>query len=199
MSVPANRSGDLPQDGAFLAAAARCTADARTIVPFTYREPLSPIVAARRESRPIDIADITAAYDRLVEQYDRVLVEGAGGLSVSLTDSVDMAGLAVRLKLPLLIVARPSLGTLNHTYLAVQYARAHNLPIIGIILCAARPLDGSIAEATNPARLEEKCGIPVLGTVPYAAGEVGPEAASEAVERGINMDVLLRRLVDITN
>ena len=224
--MPADRSAHLPNDGAFLAAAAKCTEDPRTIVPFTYREPLSPLVAARRENRPVQIGKIVAAYDRLDEKYERVLVEGAGGLSVSLTDAIDMAGLAARLQLPLLIVARPSLGTLNHTYLTVRYARSNDLPIVGVILCASRPLDGSIAEATNPSQLEEKCGIPVLGTVPYAVGEtvpdalaqseapaqvdplahpdgehrsLTPEAAAEAVERGINMDMLLRRLADTTN
>ncbi len=179
-------------DAALLAAAAGADDDRRTIAPYVYKEPLPPIVAGRRGGRPINIDVIEAAFDRLRARYDRVLVEGAGGISVSLTDEIDMAGLASRLQLPVLIVARPSLGTLNHTYLTAEYARRHELRVVGVVLCAAQPRAGSAAEATNPARLEEKCGIPVLGTVPYCETMDSPAEAARAVKQGLGNDVLNR-------
>ncbi|MEN8148366.1 MAG: dethiobiotin synthase [Planctomycetota bacterium] len=171
--------GTEPSDGAFLAAAARVAAD--TVVPVRYAEPLAPLVAARRENRPVDLAAIDAAFDRAAADAEFVLVEGAGGLSVPVTDDLDMAGLAGRFGLPLLVVARPDLGTLNHTFLTVAYARSRRLEVRGVVFSGGRGAEADVAERTNPPMLEEQCGVPVLGIVPRLAEPVTVEAAAAAV------------------
>lgn len=173
--------GTEPADGAFLAAAARVAGGAAAVAPVRYAEPLAPLVAARREGRPVDFAAIDAAFARVTAGADFVFVEGAGGLSVPITVDLDMAGLAARFGLPVLVVARPDLGTLNHTYLTVAYARHRGLTVRGVVLCGGRGADADVAERTNPEMLAEQCGVPVLGTVPLLAAPVTIEAAAEAV------------------
>lgn len=173
--------GATPADGAFLAAAARTPGGADAVVPVRYAEPLAPLVAARREGRPVDVRAIEEAYERVRAENDVVLVEGAGGLSVPITEDLDMAGLAARFGLPLLVVARPDLGTLNHTFLTVRYARERGLDPAGVVLSGGRGDDADTAERTNPAMIEEMCGVEVLGIVPRIAPPVTVAAAAAAI------------------
>ena len=83
-----------PADGAMLAQAARLDVSPQEVVPCRYAEPLAPLVAARRSGRPVDLAAIRQAWARLQRQYDWAIVEGAGGLSVPVTEQQTMADLA---------------------------------------------------------------------------------------------------------
>src|SRR5262249_34231968 len=102
-----------PADGALLARAAGACP-----VPFTYRLPVAPAVAARVEGNPFTLAPVRAAFDAL--DADFCLVEGAGGLLVPFADDLLAADVAAALALPVLVVARASLGTINHTVLTVE-------------------------------------------------------------------------------
>ncbi|GAC1365029.1 MAG: hypothetical protein NVSMB32_08200 [Actinomycetota bacterium] len=83
-----------------------------------------------------------------------------------------MAGLAAILGLPVLVVALPGLGTLNHTALSVEAARARDLEVLGVALARfpapARP--PTLAEATNPGELERLTACPIVAVVPELAG-----------------------------
>jgi dethiobiotin synthetase len=174
----------LPSDAALLAEAARTAPEMQKhVAPFVYREPLAPLVAARRTERPVELDALAGAYDTLRQSHaGRMIVEGAGGLSVPLTDAVDMADLAARFDLPLLIVTRPALGTLNHTFLTVRYARERGLRVLGLVICGWREGTDRVAERTNPAMMEEMCDAPVLGRVPQRPRGIDDAAeASEAV------------------
>jgi len=181
-------------DGEFLARSARIEERRETIVPFTYAEPLAPLVAARRTLRSVDLDVIKESWRYLSSKYDLVIVEGAGGLSVPIKESYDMASLALDLGLPILIVARPSLGTLNHTFLTVHYARSRGLEILGVIISGYNKETTDVAELTNPAMIEELCGENVIGIVPKKDSIKSPEDAAEVVKQGVKMDVLLRKL-----
>lgn len=187
-----------PADALMLATAAGLdpTAVARSqVVPYVFREPLAPLIAAQREGRSIQIAAITRAYERACgDGTTMTVVEGAGGLSVSLTGDVDMAGLAALLQLPILIVARPALGTLNHTFLTVEYARSRGLDVLGIVICGIDPDTQDVAEQTNPAALAARCDIPILGMVPRRAAITDAADAREAVRGGLDVDQLIERI-----
>ncbi len=99
------------------------------INPVYLRHPLAPSVAARIERKRIDLRKILATYRYLAKNYDVVLVEGAGGLLVPIQKNYFVADLAKALKLPVLIVARLGLGTINHTLLTVREARARKLKV----------------------------------------------------------------------
>src|ERR1017187_834688 len=87
------------------------------INPIYLRHPLAPSVAAKLERKRIDLRKILRTYRQLSADYSVVLVEGAGGLLVPIRENYFVADLAKALKLPLLIVARLGLGTINHTLL----------------------------------------------------------------------------------
>ena len=153
-------------DGARLLDAAGRPLDAALARPYRFHLPASPEVAARAEGGVVDVAHIEASFARLTRDADFTLVEGAGGLLVPLAPGVLMADLAARLGLPLLVVARASLGTVNHTLLTIEAARARKLPIAGVVLSRAVDTTGP-EEPTNPEAIAAYGRVPILGLFPH--------------------------------
>jgi dethiobiotin synthetase len=183
-------------DGAFLAAAAGL--EVREVTPCFYPDPVAPLVAARATQRPVDLEAIFSAFRQLQAGSDWIIVEGAGGLAVPITETMDMASLALELNVPLLIIARPNLGTLNHTCLTLHYARARGLRILGVVVSHTQPETDSLAERTNPAMLEELGQAPVLGRVPHWPNIKGPDDAAQAVAAGLDLERFLARCEDLS-
>jgi dethiobiotin synthetase len=147
-----------------------------TINPVYLRLPLAPSVGAKLEGRRIDLRKVFTSYKRLVGKYEVVLVEGAGGLLVPILENFFVADLAKALKLPLLVVARLGLGTINHSLLTVQQARAHGLKVAGIVLNDTVGRKRGLAERTNIQVVPALCRVPLLGVVPH--GKNGAAAAA---------------------
>src|SRR5579864_6878468 len=112
----------LAQDSHFLRQISGCTAPPEIITPYMFREPLAPAIAAQHAGQEIDLDHIAYCYEMLAAEHDIVLVEGAGGLLVPLTRQQNFLDLAARLNLPILVIARNVLGTINHTALTVIVA-----------------------------------------------------------------------------
>ncbi len=130
-------------------------------------EALAPAVAAERAGVKVDVDALVSWCRHQASAVDVLLVEGAGGLLVPLSGDVTMADLAGRLGAEVVIATRPGLGTLNHTALTVEAARARGLPVAGLVVCAW-PAEPGVTEATNLERLAAMA--PVLGVVPFVAG-----------------------------
>jgi dethiobiotin synthetase len=96
-----------------------------------------------------------------------VVVEGAGGLLVPIWGAVTMADLADALGAGLVVVSRPSLGTLNHTALTLEAANNRGLPVDGLVI-SGWPSDPGVTEQTNLERLSDMA--PVLGVLPDYPG-----------------------------
>lgn len=159
-------SGD-DADARFLKHAAQVD-DALTLInPIRLQYPLAPSVAARIEDRKIDIGAINTAFQELRERHEFLVVEGAGGIAVPIHGDFLVAHLIAHLKLPMLIVARAGLGTLNHTLLTVAFARQANLEVAGIVLNAIPPKVTGLAEQTNPGEIQRLTDVPVLGVLPH--------------------------------
>ena len=155
-----------PQDSLFLRQIACCTAPQELVTPYSFREPVAPAVAAQQEGRKIDLGQIAACYEKLAAMYEVVLVEGAGGLLVPLTEHQTFLDLAVYLNLPLLIVARNVLGTINHTALTASVA-SQRCCVLGTIL---NTLDGKVqdeSQASNAEALRRWGRAPLLGLISY--------------------------------
>ncbi len=157
------------------------------VCPQRFALPAAPNVAAEAEGRRVDLAAIDAAYAQLAARHAWMVVEGAGGLLVPVDDATSMAELASRLGLPLLLVARAALGTINHTRLSVEVARARGLHVAGVVVSHA---DGvlSDADAANLGALRREPGLPWLGEIPPLAG--GAQPGTDALD----VDALLRAL-----
>jgi dethiobiotin synthetase len=152
--------------------------------PITYAEPLAPLVAAERAGRPVDWAAIDEARTRLERAADAFVVEGAGGLLVPFgragDEVLDLAGLAARWELDLVVVAADRLGVLNHTLLTVREARRCGLRVRLVVLNALRPAPADVAEATNLAVLAGLLpDVPVVA-FPFVADAVEGAALADA-------------------
>lgn len=121
----------------------RLAGDRGEILPESYlfREPLSPHLAARLEGRSIDPAFLLAEHQRLrgADPQRALIVEGAGGLLVPLTDDGYLLGdLLAAMHLPSLLVALSTLGTINHTLLTLAAMRSREIPLAGVVLNGPR-------------------------------------------------------------
>lgn len=153
---------------------------------YNFEAPLSPDAAARLAGENIDPGKIKSAYTRLASSRDVVLVEGAGGLLVPIAGGYLMADLARDLSLPLLVVARPGLGTINHTALTIECARGRGLTVLGFVINAF-PVSPGPAERTNPEAIFKQTGAPLLGVYPedvsLGVAEGAPGAMRELSRR----------------
>lgn len=177
------REGLISADAEFLAACADSRRMLAEITPVRYATALAPNVAAQRERRPVDLDAIFDAYRRLQGQADAVVVEGVGGLLCPIRDDFWVIHLAKMTGLPLVIVARPGLGTINHTLLTLHAARSAGIPVAGVVINRYRidpaaqadrnaPVGGSphgdadLAVSTNPAQIAQLGQVNVLAIVP---------------------------------
>ena len=142
---------------------------------YRFAAPLAPSVAAELEGAAVALAPILRGVDRLRSLApDLLLVEGAGGLLVPLTATTDMADLAVALALPLIVVARDGLGTINHTLLTLEAARAAGLDPVAVVM-TPWPTEPSRLEQSNRETVER------LGTLPVTTlPECTPSSLADA-------------------
>lgn len=178
-------------DARFLAKAAG-VADALELVnPVRLDAPLSPNVAAELEGRQVPLEPVDDAYSRLTRLHDTVLVEGVGGLLVPIRDDFLVADLALRLDLPLLVVARAALGTINHTLLTLEAARSRNQEVVGVVYNTSNPGDPRAAR-TSPDVIHRLSGVRSLGIVPFDPGvdvDAGdPGCLPALIEQHVDLD-----------
>jgi dethiobiotin synthetase len=156
------------------------------IAPYCFAAALAPLVAAGLEGRSVERAEVVARVRAVAERYDAILVEGAGGLLVPLGRDWTVADLAVSLGLPLLVLARAGLGTVNHTTLTVLAARQLGLDPIGVVLNGA----ADESSRTNARLIERLAAVPVLGQTPWLDGELTPERLQALVEENVDLDAV---------
>ncbi len=122
---------------------------------YVLPEAMAPHEAARRASTPIDMAKLVPpATDRLL------VVEGAGGLMVPLTDTAYVIDLATELHLPVILVARSTLGTINHTLLSLEAIRRRGLPLAGVVINGPET-------PHNRAAIERYGQVAVIAEIPW--------------------------------
>ena len=181
----------IAEDARFLKKMSGAADDLSLICPYALARPLAPGVAAQEENIVIDMATVTTAFARIAARHDLVLVEGAGGLMVPVTAEHLTVDLVRLLGLPLVIIARTTLGTINHTLLTVKQAQSEGIAVRGIILnkLSAAPDE---AEETNPAVIQKLSRVPLLGVVPHipARDRQNPELLSSLVCSHIDLSLL---------
>ncbi|MBT9163311.1 MAG: ATP-dependent dethiobiotin synthetase BioD 1 [Chloroflexi bacterium] len=161
--------GIISEDAIFLKEAAGVEDNLRKINPYCLKNPMAPGVAARIEKVDVSFPVIAESYRYLQQRYDLTLVEGAGGLIVPLTPSfltnIDEIKM---LSIPVILVGRGTLGTINHICLTVRVLQQEGIEILGIIL--NRYQERGIVEETNPQVIEEITGIKIFGVIPQIDG-----------------------------
>jgi dethiobiotin synthetase len=138
-------------------------------VNFTaYGPAVSPHLAAELSERPVDPAALVEAIRRTGREHEVVVVEGVGGLLVPLGGGYGVRDLAGELGLPLVLVARPGLGTINHTLLTLEAARSSGLDVAGVIL-NPWPAEPEPLQRSNRETIAQLGEVPVT-TFPRLAG-----------------------------
>jgi dethiobiotin synthetase len=116
--------------------------------PIWLQAPAAPLVAAQIENRTLSLDPLIDWFAALAAKHSSLLVEGAGGWLVPITDTETLADFAVRLGLPVIPVVANRLGCINHALLTIESIRARSLPCPGIILNHLTPV-ADIAQRTN--------------------------------------------------
>jgi dethiobiotin synthetase len=162
---------------------------AEDVASFTFQAPLTPMLAAKQDGVDITLQEIISAGQPLADRYESVLIEGAGGVAVPLTEDSLVVDLISELRIPALIVARSGLGTINHTLLTVSYLQQHGVPIIGFILNDgdSNEMYNDSSAATNAEMIERYCGISFLGRFPRLTGEINTELLIQVIREKIQL------------
>jgi dethiobiotin synthetase len=167
--------GEWPRDHELLAAATNAGQTPADVAPLVFGPPVSPHYAAEQAGAAIEPPELAAAARNAGEGADALVCEGVGGLLVPLTPGYLIRDLALDLGLPLLIAARPGLGTINHTLLTVEAARTAGLKVAAVVI-TPWPGDPSGMECSNRSTIESLgnvrvCGLPL--TSPEQLAEAG--------------------------
>jgi dethiobiotin synthetase len=168
------------------------------VTPYCLRHPLAPWTASQLEGVKIKTSVLLKAYRELCRRHAFIVVEGIGGLAVPITARMNVVDLALRFELPLLVVTRPGLGTLNHTQLTLEYAKAKKVPVKGMVINQSEKRAAGMAEKTNSVLLAALCKVPVLANIPFIEGlnpeRPGLDRAIKAIHRHMRRKDLIHFL-----
>jgi dethiobiotin synthetase len=134
--------------------------------PFRLLTACSPHLASRIEGKVITVGRAVHHLEQLSNLYDLVIAEGSGGVMVPLNETETMLELMVELNWPVLLVARGSLGTINHTLLSLQTIRSSGLAVTGVVINHLQQ-GRSIITSDNPHTVRQFGNVEILGELPY--------------------------------
>jgi len=162
---------DISEDARILKRASKSVDSIEIINPISFKLPLAPLVAARLEKKQINFCAIVDKFRRLRKLNDILIVEGIGGVMVPIYEEkrktfyvIDMIK---RFNLPVILVSRPNLGTINHTLMTIKILQDRKIKIAGIIINYASKVKNDLSIETNPEIIERLSGVNVLGIMPY--------------------------------
>ena len=138
---------------------------------YHFPDPLAPLAASKRAQQTIDLSQIKTHYDEIFRKCEFVLVEGAGGLLVPLTDQFNIRDLILFLKLPVVVVTKSTLGAVNHTLLTIEALQQKRIQVLAIVLNQSTLPSGTEIEklqieSTNQL-IREHSGAQVFGPLAF--------------------------------
>jgi len=184
----------LPWDAITLKEAAGSKDDLSLVNPYAFEAPLAPETAAELEHVQVDLPRLDRIFEQLARAHDILFVEEAGGILVPVTRNFFYTDLIKRWQVPVLVVARLGLGTINHTLLTCRYLKQEGIRVVGVIL---NDLEGKkdLASKTNPDILARYIEVPLLGIFPHLdpapQGLPDRTALARLVEKHIDTALLL--------
>ncbi len=156
----------------------------RLMQPYCYEPACSPHLAGRMAGTYPELARIEANARQLLHLYDILLLEGAGGIYAPLTETETTLDLMRRLAMPVILVARRGLGTINHTLLSLDVLRRAGLSVAGVIFNETENVPVDFIRADNPRAIEAFGKVPILGNMDHLPGfDADPGKALRGSER----------------
>ncbi len=178
--------GAATSDAVFLHKMLKSEAPLSDINVYSLKAALAPGVAAELEGVSLELHRVRERFETLRTRYDWTLVEGAGGLLVPLGPRQSVVDLIELLKIPVLLVARLGLGTLNHTLLSLDYLQRRGIPVAGVVLnTTLDPSQSDLSERYNEATLRQWTSVPVWGVVGRVQQPGSPEEILMQVNYGL--------------
>ncbi|MDW6093224.1 dethiobiotin synthase [Vibrio rhizosphaerae] len=177
-------SGFRNSDALHLIKVSTCQSDYDNINPYALALPTSPHIAAKHAGVTIDFSVLSDKLAQHKANTDIVLIEGAGGWRVPVSDSVCLSDWVKQERVPVVLVVGIQLGCLNHAMLTAESIRADGLEIIGWVANRINPGTEHYADIIE--MLEQKMNAPKLGEIPYV-----PSAKRQELGRFINVGPLL--------
>ena len=162
------------RDDAAILAAASGNLPLDEVNPLHFSSGVAPHVAALLENKTIHPAQIIASYKTISEKYDPVIVEGAGGWEVPITENYFVSDLAKDLNLPVILVAANRLGAINHILLTLAAIEAKGLKCAGIILNQLED-EMDTPMITNKGIIESLTNVPLLDHIIHGQDFLSPE------------------------
>jgi dethiobiotin synthetase len=156
-------------DAACLRRAAGSSDDWALMSPYRFAAPLAPLDAARAEGRVVTFQPIRDAFQTLKARHQILLVEGAGGLLVPISEDRDMSDVIVELTCPVLVVGRASVGGINHARLTLEALAQRKLPVLACVVNQIREVgsqEEELQQRSTVTLLRERSLVPVLGPLP---------------------------------
>ncbi len=196
------QSGLIPQDGQYLKQAALSNEPIDQITPIRFKKPLSPYAAVLSGEAPkYAFSHIQKTAQSLLDRHQFLIIEGVGGLLAPLTPEECVIDMIKALQLPVLLVARSGLGTLNHTLLTLRYGESQGLSFIGVILNRTTA-KADASEKTNLKILSERTPYPIWGPLPNFKTKGGTariiEQSALIFEQNKRVNPLIQHLIHLS-
>lgn len=156
----------IPGDALFVKQTSGIEQPLEEMCPYIYENAYSPHLASRIEGHPVEMAVVKNGYEKVCRKYDYVTMEGSGGILCPICfdeAKIQLEDVVKELGLSSILIADAGLGTINSVVLTVEYMKAHNLPVKGIIFNNYHP--GNIMEDDNIFMCEYMTGLPTLAKV----------------------------------
>ncbi|OGQ29495.1 MAG: dethiobiotin synthase [Deltaproteobacteria bacterium RIFCSPLOWO2_02_FULL_50_16] len=168
-------------DTHFLMSMAEVKDACEEVNPYRFQESLAPGVAAARAGIEVSFKEIGKKFEILAKRHPWMIVEGAGGLIVPLTSHETHLELIKMLGLPVLVVGRLSLGTINHTMLTIHCLKSVGIPVAGIVLNQTSP-EVTVAEEANPQVIQSMTSLSLWGVLPYLKDSRDPDVVVGVIQ-----------------
>ena len=159
------KEGFKSSDAELLARISGSTDSEHEINPVFLPLEASPLTASRVLNIDIKLDEVFSSFKRLADKHEFIVVEGIGGVMVPIRKDYFVIDMIKELKLPVLIVSRAALGTLNHTLLTVKVCKEYNLDISGIVINGVR--ENNVVEKNAGEIIQELTGVFVIGSIPF--------------------------------
>ena len=167
----------IPGDAMYVKNISGISQPASEMCPYVYETAVSPHLASRLEGNPVKMEVVRKGFEKVCGKYDYVVMEGSGGILCPICfdeKKIQLEDIIKDLGLSSLIVADAGLGTINSVVLTVEYMRARELPVKGILFNHFHP--GNVMEEDNLRMCEHLTGLPILICIEDEAGELDIDA-----------------------
>ena len=165
------------------------------INPYCLATAATPALAAKIEGITIDLDVISEAFNKIASKHELVVVEGAGGVMSPLFEQLVTLDLIALLELPTLIVARSTLGTINHTLMTYHCLKSHTIDVLGFMLNRF-PRNPNLAESTNAELISRVGGIDFLGSIPEMGDFFSQQGVTDTFSSSVLRDKLLDKIME---